>query len=70
MTRAIVRFDNMPVPGYSFSQTAPGVPYVYQLPVLNGPPVPVGRQTYVLVTNTLPPMKAVVESYATLGPEQ
>ena len=60
MTRTIVRFDNMPVPG-----VLPGTGYTYDLPV-QGQSSP----SYVVVSNYVPPMRAVTESFSILGPDQ
>ena len=59
LTRTVVRFDNMPVPGHP----APGTTTVYALPVQ-------GQNAYVMVTNVVPPVRAVVESFTVLGPDQ
>jgi hypothetical protein len=61
LTRSIVRFDNMPVPGYP----APGQSYGYALPLQNAT-----TPEFIWVTNTMPPMHTVVESYQVLSPDQ
>ena len=62
LTRAIVRFDNAPTLGAG--SPAPGTGFTYALPVVNQ------RGFYVLVTNTMPPMRTTVESYQVLSPDQ
>ena len=60
LTRTVVRFDNPPVlPQYP----RPGTPITYALPIQ-------GLSTYAVVTNVVPPVRAVVESYQILGPDQ
>ena len=59
LTRTVVRFDNMPVPG----ALPPGSAVIYALPIQ-------GLNSYAVVTNLVPPMRAVVESFEILGPDQ
>jgi hypothetical protein len=60
LTRTVVRFDNPPIlPQYP----RPGTQITYALPIL-------GQSTYAVVTNTVPPVRAVVESFQILGPDQ
>lgn len=61
MTRTIVRFDNPPVPGFP----PPASVYTNAIPLQNAL-----TPEYVNVVYTMPPMKAVVESYEILGPDQ
>jgi hypothetical protein len=61
LTKSVVRFDNMPVPG----QLPPGSATNYYLPVINST-----TPKYAIVTNIVPPVRSVVESFQILGPDQ
>jgi hypothetical protein len=61
LTRTVVRFDNPPAG--TPQSLRPGTQFSYPLQIQ-------GQNNYAVVTNVIPPVRAVVESFQILGPDQ